>query len=130
MIILSCLMTCAATFSLSQTQSKVIEWQLKPMGSNNERRSDGAQLFRILGRVQIEDIAVGNSITIGQPFSAGDDWLKDLVIRVQNVSGQPVESIQVTLVLPQINPGSPDVVYCYGVRALRKGKGYRNRRNC
>ena len=109
--------------TFSQAQSRVIEWQAKPMGSNNERWGDGTQPFRILDRVEIESVKVGESITIGQPFSATDDWLQNLVIRVRNISGQHVAAIQVTLVLPQMGPGSPDVVYCYGCAAAEKAQG-------
>lgn len=111
------------TFALPQTQTKLIEWQPKPMGSNNERWTGGQQLFRILDRVEIESLKVGKPITIGQPFTADDDWLKNLVIRVRNISGQQISTIQVTLVLPQMGPGSPDVVYCYGCAAAENAKG-------
>jgi hypothetical protein len=113
----------AASFSSSQTPSKVIEWQLKPMGSNNERWAAGTQLFKVLDRVEIQSVAVGNAITIGQPFAADDDWLKNLVIRVRNVSGQQVTAIQVTLILPEMDHSSPDVVYCYGCAPTEKVKG-------
>ena len=109
--------------AVSQTQSKVIEWQSKPMGSNNEQRTDGTQVFRILEDVEIESVKVGEPITIGQPFTATDDWLQKVVIRVRNISGRQVSTIQVTLILPQISPGSPDVVYCYGCAPDEKAKG-------
>jgi hypothetical protein len=93
------------------------------MGSNNERWTEGTQAFRMLDRVEIEKITAGEPITIGQQFTAGDDWLQNLVIRVRNVSGQKVAAIQVTLILPQMGPGSPDVVYCYGCAPAEKAKG-------
>ena len=93
------------------------------MGSNNERWTDGTQPFRILDRVEIESVTVGKPITIGQAFTADDDWLRDIVIRVRNISGQQVSAIQATLVLPQIGPGSPDIVYCYGCAPAEKAKG-------
>jgi hypothetical protein len=73
--------------------------------------------------VEIVDLAVGKPITIGEAFSADDDWLQSVVIRVRNISGQQLAAIQVTLVLPQLGPGSPDVVYCYGCAAEQKAKG-------
>jgi hypothetical protein len=109
--------------SSPQTQSKVIEWQEKPVGSDNQRRTDGAQVFRVLDRVEIESLIVENPISIGKSFTAGDDWLQDLKIRVRNVSGQQLAAIQVTLILPQMGPGSPDVVYCYGCAPAEKAKG-------
>ena len=120
----------AASFSLAQTPTKLLEWQLKPTGSHNERWADGTQLFRVLDRVEIESVTVGNSITIGQPFAADDDWLKNLVLRVRNLSGQQVTAIQVTLILPQMDHSSPDVVYCYGCAPAEKAKGDISGGNC
>jgi hypothetical protein len=115
------LLVCAASFS--QTPTKVIEWQAKPVGHNNERWADGTQTFKVLNSVEIEQFTVGTPVTIGEKFAADDDWLKDLVIRVRNTSGQPLASIQITLVLPQMGSGSPDVVYCYGCAPDEKAKG-------
>jgi hypothetical protein len=122
-ILCVCVIVFAQSFALQQAQTKLIEWQAKPMGSNNELWADGTQLFRILERIEIMNLTVGKPITMGQEFTADDDWLRDLVIRVRNISGQQVASIQVTLVLPQMGPGSPDVVYCYGCAAAEKHKG-------
>lgn len=113
----------AAAVAFSQTQTKLIAWHEKPMGSNNERWAEGTQLFRILDRVEIESVAVGKAITIGQTFTADVDWLNNIVIRVRNISGQQLATIQVTLVLPEMGPGSPDIVYCYGCALDEKAKG-------
>ena len=125
-IISLCGVVYASSFAFPQTQTKLIEWQEKPMGSNNERRSDGAQVVRVLDQVEIENITVGKPVVIGEAFAADDDWLKNLVIRVRNISGKQLSSIQVTLVLPQFGPGSPDVVYCYGCAPDEKAKGIAN----
>ena len=112
------LLVCALSFL--QTPTKLIEWQAKPLKGT---RTDGAQVYPVLDRVEIERFTVGKPVTIGEAFSAGDDWLQDLVIRVRNASGRRIEAIQVTLVLPQMNPGSPDVIYCYGCAPAEKEKG-------
>lgn len=117
-----CLIVYAVSLALPQTQNKLIEWQAKPFGSNNERMAE-AQLFRVLDQVEIEKFTVKKPITIGQEFSADDDWLQNLVIRVRNTSGKQFAAIQVTLILPQMGPGSPDVVYCYGCAPDEKAKG-------
>ena len=109
-----------------QTQTKMIEWQEKPRGSNNERWTDGTQMVRVLDQVEIESITVKKPVVIGEAFAADDDWLRDLVIRVKNTSGKQLTSVQVTLVLPQFGPGSPDVVYCYGCAPEEKAKGIAN----
>lgn len=111
------------SFVFTQTPTKVIEWQEKPVGSNNERWADGTQTYRLLDRVEIEEFRVGVPVRIGEPFSADDDWLQKLVIRVRNTSGQKIASIQITLGLPQMGNTSPDVVYCYGCAPDEKAKG-------
>lgn len=126
-IISLCGIVTASSFAFPQTPTKLIEWQEKPMGGDNKRWADGTtQEVRVLDQVEIESITVGKPVVIGQEFAAGDDWLKDLVIRVRNVSGKPLVFVQVTLVLPQFGPGSPDVVYCYGCAPEEKAKGIAN----
>jgi hypothetical protein len=122
--ILLCLVLSVASVAFSPPQNKTIEWTPRPFGSNNERVPAGTQLFRILDRIEMEDITVaGRPITIGKSFAAEDDWLKNLVIPVRNVSGQQVAAIQMTLVLPEMDHASPDIVYCYGCAASEKAKG-------
>lgn len=120
-LLLLCVIVCASSFG--QTQTKVIEWQEKPVGSNNERWAEGTEAFRVMESVEIESFTVGKAVTIGEAFTADEDWLQSLVIRVRNISGQRVAAIQVTLVLPQLGPGSPDVVFCYGCAPDQKEKG-------
>jgi hypothetical protein len=110
---------------LSQAQNKVIEWSRSPIGSNNETAEANLQLSRQINGVEIEDIAVdGKSITVGVPFAAGDDWLKTLTVRLKNISGQRLVSAQITVVLPEMGSGSPDIVFCYGCAAPEKEKGF------
>lgn len=118
-----CLIIFATWFVIPQTQTKTIEWQEKPVGSNNERWEAGTEAFRVLERVEIESFMVGKKVTVGEAFTGDDDWLPSLVIRVRNASGQKLAAMQVTLVLPQMGPGSPDVVYCYGCAPDEKAKG-------
>ena len=73
---------------------------------------------------QIEEILVeGKPITIGQPFTASDDWLNDIAIRIKNVSQQTFGTIQITLVLPEIQSG-PNIPVCYGCAADQRGKAF------
>jgi hypothetical protein len=113
-----------SAFAIPQTQTKMIAWQEKPLGSDGERLAEGMEGFRVLERVEIESFSVnGKPVVIGEEFSSAEDWLRDLVIRVRNVSGQQLSAIQITLVLPQMGMGSPDVVYCYGCAPEEKAKG-------
>ena len=77
-----------------------------------------------LDAFQIEEILVeGKPITIGQPFTASDDWLNDIAIRIKNVSQQTFGTIQMTLVLPEIEHGA-NIPVCYGCGADQRGKGF------
>lgn len=104
----------AVTPVLSQNQNKVLEWAKRPVGSNNERASADIQLSRQIDGIEIEDILVdGKSITIGEPFAADIDWIKDIRFRVKNISGQQLMAIQIGITLPEITK-SPYVVFACG----------------
>jgi hypothetical protein len=121
---LATLIVCATTLVFSQTQNKTVEWSSQHIGSNNERAAQGLQILQRIEGIEIEGIAVGDkSITIGQPFSADDDWLKSLEVRVKNISGRQVTLIQITLTLPELERTSPYVVFCYGCALAEKEKG-------
>ena len=108
----------------SQTQNKVIEWSKKPLGSNHERAGPGIEISREIDVAEIVDFMVdGKSIFINEPFAAGEDWLKGFTVRVRNASDQRLDSVQITLVLPQTKPDSPHVVFCYGCAAAQREKG-------
>jgi hypothetical protein len=108
----------------SQTQNKVIEWSTSPIGSNHETARN-LLLSRQIDGVEIEDMAVdGKSIIVGEPFAAGDDWLKTFTVRLKNISGQRLVSAQITLVLPEMGVESPDIVFCYGCVAIEKEQGF------
>jgi hypothetical protein len=107
-----------------QNTEKLVEWTSRPIGSNNEHAAAGTQLFRQLDNIEIEEVsAEGKPIAIGQGFTASDDWLRSLAVRVKNVSGQPLLAIQVTLILPEMDHSSPDIVYCYGCAPAERAKG-------
>lgn len=113
----------AASLAFSQTQNKLVEWTPRPIGTNKESVAQGIKLFQLIEDIEIEDVAVAaGSITIGQPFPADDDWLRDIVVRVRNVSDRRFTAIQMTLILPEMNHSSPDVVYCYGCAPSEKLK--------
>jgi hypothetical protein len=105
----------------SQHQNKVVEWSKSPIGSNNETVAASLLLFRQIDGVEIEDIAVeGKSIIVGKPFAATDDWLKSFTVRVRNKSDQRLVTVQITLILPEMNAQSPDIVFCYGCAVAEK----------
>jgi hypothetical protein len=90
----------AVTPGFSQNQNKVLEWSKRPVGSNNETAAASIQLSKQIDAIEIEDILVdGKSITIGEPFVADIDWLRNITFRVKNISGEQLMGIQRTLVL-------------------------------
>jgi hypothetical protein len=85
-------------------QSRSIVWP-KELGRIRPAGVPGGQADAVaqFDTLEIEDILVeGQSIIMGQPFDAGDDWLKHITIRLKNISEQRFSFIQVDLVFPQI----------------------------
>ena len=101
------------------SQSKSIVWPKEP--GRRFRQTNALPQFDAF---QIEEILVeGKPITIGQPFSASDDWLNDITIRIKNISQQTFATIQMNLVLPEIERG-PDIPVCYGCASEQRGKTF------
>jgi hypothetical protein len=117
------LLTSLLLFLTPQTQTRVIEWSKSPVGSNNENVAPILQLFRQIEGVEIIEFASnGKPVSIGEPFAAPEDWLKKLTVRVRNISAEKLESVQITLKVPEIGV-SPDVIYCYGCGRAEREKG-------
>ena len=116
------LATLIAPSVLAQSQQKSIEWSSTPLSSHGVKTTPDTRAFDQLDGIEIEDItANGQSIIIGEPFSAGDDWLGSLAFRVKNVSGQRLVAIQLDLVLPEMTP-TIDIPLIYG-NPTEKEKG-------
>src|SRR5436309_2761799 len=78
------------TAVVAQGPGKVIQWSDHPEGSNNEKASPPLQLFRQLDTIEIEEVRVeGTPITMGTPFNASVDWLRNTTFRVKNLSNEP-----------------------------------------
>jgi hypothetical protein len=87
----------------AQTQQKVLQWSDHPIGSRNARATAPRQIFDQLDAIEIQSINLGGkSIAIGEPFSADEDWLRDLTFRVKNISDRELTGIQITLILPEM----------------------------
>lgn len=120
---LAALIVCGAVLGFPQTKNKTLEWGEHPL-RKHERAGKGTQLVQRIEDIEIEDfIVAGKAITIGQTFAANDDWLKDLVVRVKNISNRQVPLIQISLTLPELERNTPYVIYCYGCAAGEKEKG-------
>jgi hypothetical protein len=51
----------------------------------------------------------GRPVTPGQPFTAGDDWLRSLSVRVRNTSNKPIAFVQIGFSLPEARYHNADV---------------------
>ncbi|HEX5704034.1 MAG TPA: hypothetical protein VFX97_12590 [Pyrinomonadaceae bacterium] len=81
----------------------MLVWSDHPAGSHHERTRAPHQIFKQLDAIEIQSINLGGKpIVIGEPFSADEDWLRDLTFRVKNVSDKELMLIQITLILPEL----------------------------
>lgn len=107
----------------SQTQTKTVEWAKYPLSSHGVRTTPNIRALDQIDEIEIEDVLFdGKPITIGQPFMANDDWLRDISFRVKNVSSQKLLKIQLDMIPPELDKGV-QVVYCYGCAPTEKEKG-------
>lgn len=113
------LFVCISGFS--QTSQKAIVW-VNPLGPH--ARSTEMELKGQINDVEIEDIYVnGKPVTIGQFFPAENDWIKTISARVKNLSDQPIAAVQITFAFPEADPGSPEMIICYGCATPQREKG-------
>jgi hypothetical protein len=95
-------MLCAIIITLSipflvcaQQPDRIVDWHPVRLGSKE----------RVL---EIVDIKVdGKSITVGQPFAAGEDWLDTLTFRVRNVSGKTISVLGFGVGFPELGVSGP-----------------------
>jgi len=106
-----------------QSTNRIVQW---PANISTPLNTNGAGSSKVLAKIdalEMVDIAVsGKSITIGQSFAGDDEWLKNLTVRVRNVSSLNISSAQLNLFLPEIMPGGPQVTLCYGCGDVGKGQ--------
>jgi hypothetical protein len=100
------------TFSLSclvsaQQREKLVDWQ--PF-----RVATEAKVLEIVG-VKVN----GESVTMGTPFTADEDWLETLTFRVRNVSGKVIDNFAFGVAFPELainsdGLGAPGFTTGYG----------------
>jgi hypothetical protein len=89
-------------FVFGQAQKKSIKWASKTQQANLVKGVDGVLFPSDIKALEIVEIEVENNpISLGESFSASDDWLRYLTIRVKNISGKPISSIRISLSLPE-----------------------------
>jgi hypothetical protein len=109
-------------------QSRSIVWPKEPGRFIRPAGVPGGQANAVaqFDTLEIEEILVeGKPIVIGQPFDAGDDWLKHITIRVKNISDQRFSFIQVDLTFPQIKYKETYYIpLAYPFTADQRAKGF------
>jgi hypothetical protein len=94
-----------APLAMAQTQTRLILWQPHTFGLI-ARAGDGVRLSQVTEALEIVGFVVdGSPITLGEPFTAGDEWLRSLRVRVRNISGQTISRTQMFFVLPESKRG-------------------------
>ena len=114
----------AATSVFSQEKNRTLQWAEIPISNRNTVSAvAGSQVLAQIESLEIKDISVaGKSITMGQPFAAHDNWITSLTIRLKNLSDQNFKSIQINMVLPEIEDGGPLIPICYGCGGVGTGR--------
>jgi hypothetical protein len=115
-------MMCITIFVLSlpflvsgQQQERIVDWH--PV-----RNVSAAKVLEIV------DIKIaGKSITIGQPFTANEDWLDTLTFRIRNISGKTIKLLGFGVAFPEINANghTPGFSVVYGVDAAQRDSSLR-----
>jgi hypothetical protein len=50
-------------------------------------------------------------VRLGEPFPAGRSWFKTLVIRVRNISGQPIKRVSMSFNIPALDKGGRKMMW-------------------
>lgn len=91
------------TPALAQAPDKIVTWSDYPMGRIT-RVSPNMRLSPIEEALEIVDVIVDDkSITIGEPFTASENWIRTLTVRVRNISGRELHSIEMSIALPDVS---------------------------
>jgi hypothetical protein len=110
----------------SQVQNRIIDWHPRTLQGIFVKGTDGKPIPSNIEALEIIEIKVdAKPILLGHPFSASDDWLKNLIVRVRNISGKPISSIRMYFNLPEAKyrEGTMGFSLEYG-KALSTGINY------
>jgi hypothetical protein len=96
------LLVYGVTPASAQAPDKVVSWSEYPMGRITQV-APNMRLSPIEESLEIVDILVdGKSIAVGEPFTASENWIRNFTVRVRNISGQEIHSIEMSIVLPDV----------------------------
>ena len=82
----------SSSAAAGQERERVIEWVWRaPTPPEAVIHKGGSTSPTDLTALEIVSIFVKDKpVTLGQPFKAGGEWMRDLRVRVKNVSGKPI----------------------------------------
>ena len=115
----------------SQAKDRIIDWHPQTLQGTFVKGADGKQVFSNIEALRIIEIKSDDkAVTLGHPFSVSGDWLKNLTVKVRNVSGKPIASIRIHFNLPEAKykEGTMGFSLEYG-KALSTGINYGVQRN-
>lgn len=112
----------AASPAFSQDKKRIIKWQEAPIPAG-AIMSSTKKVVPQIDVLEIVDFAVaGKSIAMGESFTADEEWLQNLTVRIKNISNTGISIVQLNFFLPQLMPGGPMVTLCYGCGDVGIGK--------
>lgn len=82
--------------------TRVVDWPPVAPVQASVKGNGGKSIASEAKALEIVEIDVeGKTIKPGQPFSAGDDWLRTFAVKVKNISDKNISSIRLHFVLPE-----------------------------
>jgi hypothetical protein len=86
-----------------QDQRKVIEWPAKSVYNSHTNTTSENHIVDRIDAVEIESITVeGQRINFGEPFTASEEWLKNISFQIKNTSTKSLRQVQITLIVPEL----------------------------
>ena len=113
-----------ATPVFTQERDRIIDWPQRSMDAQIREADWQSFAPTNVEAVEIVDFKVaGVPIVPGRSFNAGEDWLKDLSVRVKNISDRQIASIMMMISFPETRYKQAGMDYFHGYRLeYREGR--------
>lgn len=87
----------------TQTPEGILLWPEHSMGPLRPHQVTNMRVAEVDVPIEITNVAVnGKSIIIGKAFPTTDNWIRNLTVRVKNISEKPMKSILMLIALPEV----------------------------
>ena len=114
-----------ATPLFAQERARIIAWPERSNAAQIRGADWDSFVPTNIEAVEIIDFKVaGVPVVPGQSFSAGEDWLKDLSVRVKNTSGRQIASITMMISFPETRYPKDGMDHLYGYQLEYKEGRY------